>query len=207
MKKYIAELIGTYFLVFTIGNVVLGGSAGALAPLPIGLSLAVMIFALGHISGGHFNPAVSLAVYLRGKLDTKDFGPYVGAQVIGAVLAALTAQFLQGHGGAGTGVAHAVPAFVAELIGTFALATVVLNVATTKANQGNSFYGAAIGLTVTAMAFAVGGVSGGAFNPAVAIGGAVMGLFAWSQIWIYLVGCLAGGALAAIVFKSIKADD
>ena len=204
MKKYITELVGTFFLVLTIGNCVLGKAPTP--PIAIGLALAVMIFAGGHISGGHFNPAVTLAVWLRGKCDTKDIVPYILAQIIGAGAAAGVVKFLQGHGGDATGVANVAPALVAELLGTFALAWVVLNVATTKATNGNSFYGAAIGLTVTAMAFSLGPISGGAFNPAVAIGATMMGLFKASDLWIYLVACPAGGAAAALLFKGLKVE-
>jgi aquaporin Z len=204
MKKYIVELIGTFFLVFTVGNTVIGKSD--VAPLAIGLSLAVMIFAGGHISGGHFNPAVTLGVWLRGKCDTKDVVPYIAAQIIGAVLAAFAVKFLQGTGGT-AGDVKLGPAFVAELIGTFALVWVILNVATTKANANNSFYGLAIGMTVTAMAFALGPISGAAFNPAVAIGAVAMGLIKSGNLWIYLVACPLGGLLAAQVFKTIKADE
>lgn len=203
MKKYVVELLGTFFLVFTVGNTVIGKSD--VAPLAIGLSLMVMIFAGGHISGGHFNPAVTLAVWWRGKCDTKDVVPYIAAQIIGAVLAALVVIFLLGKGSAG-GVKIA-PAMVAEFLGTLALAWVVLNVATTKANANNSFYGLAIGMTVTAMAFALGPISGAAFNPAVAIGATAMGLIKSANLWLYLVACPLGGLAAAQLFKSLKADE
>lgn len=204
MKKYVVELIGTFFLVFTVGNTVIGKCD--IAPLAIGLSLMVMIFAGGHVSGGHFNPAVTLAVWWRGKCDSKDVVPYIAAQIIGAVLAALVVIFvLQGKGSAGD--VKVIPAIVAELLGTLALAWVVLNVATTKANANNSFYGLAIGMTVTAMAFALGPVSGAAFNPAVAIGATAMGLIKGGNLWIYLVACSLGGLAAAQIFKSLKIDD
>ena len=96
---------------------------------------------------------------------------------------------------------------IAEFLGTFALAYVVLNVATAKANTGNSYFGLAIGFTVLAMAFCFGDFSGGAFNPAVALGASIMKLFAWNNIWIYLVFCFAGGALAAIIFNLNNPDD
>lgn len=203
MKKYVIELVGTFFLVFTVGNTVIGKSD--VAPLAIGLSLMVMIFAGGHISGGHFNPAVTLAVWWRGKCDTKDVVPYIAAQIIGAVLAALVVIFLQGKGSAGD--VKIAPAMVAEFLGTLALAWVVLNVATTKANANNSFYGLAIGMTVTAMAFALGPISGAAFNPAVAIGATAMGLIKSANLWLYLVACPLGGLAAAQLFKSLKADE
>ena len=77
MNKYIVELIGTFFLVFTIGNVVIEPGAGPLAPLAIGAALMVMVYAGGHISGAHYNPAVTLAILIRGKCDAKDVAPYV----------------------------------------------------------------------------------------------------------------------------------
>jgi aquaporin Z len=200
MSKYLAELIGTFFLVLTIGCTVIGHGAGSLAPLAIGAALMVMIFAGGHISGGHFNPAVTLGVWLRGKCETKDVVPYMIFQLVGAVLAASVVSFLK----QGTAVAPlqpvTVPALVAEFLFTFALVYVVLNVATAKGTSGNSFYGLAIGFTVLVGAFSVGDISGGAFNPAVAVGISVMGLSSWSNLWIYLLADFAGGAVAAGAF-------
>ncbi len=204
MKKYIVELLGTFFLVFTIGNTVISGLP--IAPLAIGLALMVMVFAGGHISGGHFNPAVTLAVCWRGKCEWKDAVPYIASQVIGAVAAAFVVKFLRGAAPAGDGTSTIAQIFTAELLGTLALAWVVLNVATTKANANNSFYGLAIGMTVAAMAFSLGSISGGAFNPAVAIGAMAMGLIKGGNLWIYLIACPLGGIIAAQLFKSIKAD-
>lgn len=203
MKKYLVELIGTFFLVFAVGNSVIGGHA--LAPIGIGLTLAVMIFAGGHISGAHFNPAVTLAVWIRGRCATKDVVPYIAAQVIGAVLAGFLVTFLRGKGTAGD--IDVAKAIVAELAFTFALAWVVLNTATAKGTANNSFYGAAIGLTVTAGAIAVGDISGGAFNPAVAVGAVVMGLIKTSNLWLYLTICSAGGLLAGLLFKAVNSED
>jgi aquaporin Z len=95
MNKYIAEFIGTFFLVLTVGCTVIGNGAGAFAPLAIGSALMVVIFAGGHISGGHFNPAVTLGVWLRGKCEAKDVTPYMISQILGAVLAAFTVKFLK----------------------------------------------------------------------------------------------------------------
>jgi aquaporin Z len=167
----------------------------------------VMIFAGGHVSGGHFNPAVTLAVWMRGKCDTKDVGPYMAFQVVGAVLAAAVVKFFR----AGTVLTPGEPAMgaalLAEFLFTFALVFVVLNVATAKGTAGNSFYGLAIGMTVMTGAFAVGNISGGAFNPAVAIGITIMGLSAWSSIWIFLLANFLGGAAAALVFKAVNPAD
>lgn len=208
MNKYVVEFIGTFFLVFTVGNVVIEPGAGSLAPLAIGSVLMVMVFAGGHISGAHYNPAVTLAVLLRGKCDAKDAIPYICAQILAAAAAAACVLFLKGPEAKISPMELAVPqAIMAEILFTFALAFVVLNAATAKGTEGNSFYGLAIGFTVTAGAFAVGGISGGAFNPAVAVGITVMGLSSWANIWVYLVANFAGGALAAIVFKLVNPAD
>ena len=204
MKKYVVEFIGTFFLVLTVGCAVIGNGAGMFAPLAIGSVLMVMIFAGGHISGGHFNPAVTLGVWLRGKCEAKDVAPYMISQLIGAVLAAFTAEFLKG-GAAVTPLRPATaPALLAEFLFTFALVYVVLNTATDKDTSGNSFYGVAIGFTVLVGAYSVGSISGGAFNPAVAVGISAMGLSSWLNIWIYLVAEFAGGALAAGTFRALN---
>jgi aquaporin Z len=208
MNKYIVELIGTFFLVFTVGNVVLNPDVGVLGPLAIGSVLMVMIFAGGHISGGHFNPAVTLAATLRGACPKSDTVSYMIAQVAGGAVGALLAMFLWGGPAAAAidfGVEGIVPkAMLAEFLITFALCYVVLQVATAPANDGNSFYGLAIGFTVLVGAVTVGGISGGAFNPAVAAGLCFMKKAAWSSIWIYLVPQLAAGAAAAYVFMAVQ---
>jgi aquaporin Z len=166
----------------------------------------VMIFAGGHVSGGHYNPAVTLAVFLRGRCDKKDVVPYMVAQVAAGVVAALIATFLMGAG-TPMEIKNVPAALVAEFLFTFALAYVVLNTATAKGTSGNSFYGLAIGMTVMTGAFAVGGISGGAFNPAVAVGAAMMKLVHTSDIWIHLVADFAGGAVASFAFKVINPND
>jgi aquaporin Z len=207
MNKYTAEFIGTFFLVLTIGLTVIAGGAGVIPPLAIGSALMVMVFACGHISGAHFNPAVTLAVWIRGRCDRKDVAPYMLVQLIGAIVAAGIVKFLKG-GAAVTPMSLAPgPALLAEILFTFALAFVVLNVATAKGTSGNSFYGLAIGMTVMVGAFAVGDISGGVFNPAVALGISTMGLSSWANFWIYLVADFLGGAIAALTFKSLNPQD
>jgi len=205
MKKYLVEFIGTFFLVLAIGLNVIDPST-VVPPLAIGLTLMVIVYAGGHISGAHYNPAVTVAVWLRGRCATADVLPYFIAQIVGSVAAASVVLYFKGHGGTPAEIKTG-PALVAELIGTFCLAYVILNVATAKATAGNSFYGLAIGLTVTAMAFAFGGISGGVFNPAVAVGITVMKLSNVANIWIYLVANFAAGALAAMTFKFINPED
>jgi len=207
MKKYLVEFIGTFFLVLTVGMTVINPDAGVIAPLAIGSALMIMVYAGGHVSGGHYNPAVTIAVWLRGHCLTSDVPAYIGAQIAAGVVAAMTVLALKGDPTVTPGEIKIIPALVAELIGTFALCYVVLNVATAKATAGNSYYGLAIGFTVMVMAFALGGVSGGAFNPAVATGITVMHLAKASNLWIYLVGNFAAGALAALVFKFVNPED
>jgi aquaporin Z len=202
-RTLVVELIGTFFLVFTVGMVVIDPGAGVMAGLAIGTVLAVMIFAGGHISGGHFNPAVTLGVLLRGKTTIDVAVGYWVVQIVAAVLAAIAVTFMKPAmpAEALNGTLELGPALLAEFLFTFALVWVVLNVATSKDTAGNSFYGLAIGFTVLVGAYAVGSVSGGAFNPAVATGGSIMNIFSWSNIWIYFGAELVAGAAAALVFR------
>ncbi len=207
MNKYITEFIGTFFLVLTVGCTVVIGGAGVIAPLAIGSALMVMIYAGGHISGGHYNPAVTLGVYIRGRCPAKDLIPYWVAQFIGGVLAAVVVNCLRGDHTASPMQLKPGPALLAEFLYTFALVYVVVNSATAKGTAGNSFYGLAIGFTVLTGAFAVGSVSGAAFNPAVAVGISVLGLSTWTNIWIYLLADFAGGLVAGLVFKALNPTD
>lgn len=205
--KYLVEFIGTFFLVTTIGCTVIDGGAGVIPPLAIGSVLMVMIYAGGHVSGAHYNPAVTLAVFLRGKCPAKDVPGYMISQVAGAALAAGLVLFLKDSSKVETMKPDVIKALVAEFLFTFALCYVVLNVATSKAMWGNSSYGLAIGFTVLSGAFAVGSISGGAFNPAVAVGITVLGLSSPANIWIFLVANFGAAAVAASVFKLINPDD
>jgi len=207
MAKYLTEFIGTFFLVATIGFTVIAPGADHMAPLAIGAALMVMIYAGGHVSGGHYNPAVTLAVYLRGRCPAADIIPYWIAQITGAAVAAIIVLFMKGNPVV-TPMELDVPrALVAEFLYTFALCYVVLNIATAKGTSGNSAYGLAIGFTVLTGAYAVGGISGGAFNPAVAVGVTVMGLQSMANIWVFLVANFTGGVAAATIFKAINPQD
>jgi aquaporin Z len=209
MHKFVTEFIGTFFLVLTVCLSVL--TKAPLAELAIGSSLMIMVYMGGHISGGHYNPAVSLAVLLRGKLSPLDFVPYVVAQLLGGVAAALIANLILRNAAKSTFAlapadnVGAWGAVLVEALYTFALCLVVLNVATSKKTEGNSYYGLAIGFTIVAAAIAGGGLSGGAFNPAVGTGPTVVHALVssgtLSNLWIYWVGPLLGGAAAAGIFK------
>ena len=204
MSRYVTELVGTFFLVLTVGLTVTNGTP--MAPIAIGSVLMVMVYMGGHISGAHYNPAVSVAILIRGKMEARDLVPYVLAQVSGAILASLAVMFLAGDtfAPAPDPEAGLVTVLMAEGLFTFALALVVLNVATDDATAGNSYYGLAIGFTVLVGIFAVGAISGGVFNPAVGTGpilvDALAGDGAFNQLWIYWAGPILGGIAAAGVF-------
>ena len=206
MRNAVVEFIGTFYLVLTAGSAVLGAGPGVIPPLAVRAALMVMIYVGGHISGAHYNPAVSLGVLLRGRLSAAELAPYWIAQVAGASAAAGVVIFLRGAAAAPT-ITQPAPAFVAELAFTFALAYVVLNVATAKRTSGNSYFGLAIGFTVLAGAFAVGSVSGALFNPAVAVAAMILGLLPAHTIWLYVIAELLGGTLAAFVFRFLNPDD
>jgi aquaporin Z len=205
MNRYVTEFTGTFFLVFTIGCSVLVGTP--MAPLAIGAVLMVMVYMGGHVSGAHYNPAVSLGLVLRGSFAASEFGAYVAAQLLGAVAASLAVWLVTGRTFVPAPSANAtiVAALLVEVLYTAALALVVMNVATAPATAGNSFYGLAIGFTVGAGAFAGGPISGGAFNPAVGLGPAlvhaIIGHGSISHVWLYIVGPGIGSAIAAAVFK------
>lgn len=206
--KLLYEFIGTFFLVLTVGMTVLNpDAAGIMAPLAIGSVLAVMVYAGGHISGGHYNPAVSLAVYMRGKFTTKDLFSYWIVQLIAGILAGFLTLYFKGVQPQVAMNMETTKAFLAEFIFTFALCYVVLNVATAKETKGNSYFGWAIGFTVLVGAYAVGAISGAAFNPAVALGITIMNLSVWSNLWVFFAANLLGGACAALVFKSAHNKD
>jgi aquaporin Z len=207
-RKYVVEVIGTFFLVFTVAAC--GFSHSAFTPLAAGAALMVMVYAGGHISGGHYNPAVTLAALWRRRIGFGDAVAYWIVQFGAGAVAGVLARAVVNPPAVATlhPTGHALTATaVVELLFTFALCYVVLNVATSKDQPGNSFFGLAIGFTVLAGAFAVGGISGGAFNPAVTLGAAVGGLFAWSTLWVYIVVQAVAGTAAGLIFRALNPDD
>jgi aquaporin Z len=208
--KPLVEFVGTFLFLLTIALIVSQGSP--FAPLVIGSALMVMVYMGGHVSGGHYNPAVSLAVFIRGKMTGSDMGIYWLTQIVAGILAFMVGGWITGQTVAiapGTGV-DATKALTIEILYTFALCIVVLNVATAQATAGNSFYGLAIGFTIVIAAFAGGGISGGAFNPAVGIGAtvanAVMDGGPWSNLWLYIVGPFVGALIAGLIFKAMSVE-
>lgn len=197
MRKYIVEFIGTFFLMIAVFFTD--------SPYAVGAMLMGVIYAGGHISRAHYNPAVTLAFWLCGECEHKDVFPYVIAQLLAAALAALCALTFD-KGGLGDQILITGPAVFGEALGTFALVFIILNVAIAHNNAGNQFYGLAIAAIVVGCAFAFGSISGAAFNPAVAFGACVAGTFAWSNIWIYLLTNFATAAVTAYVFMYVVGD-
>jgi aquaporin Z len=187
--------------------IALSGAAGSLAPLAIGAALTAMVYMGGHISGAHYNPAVSFGIFLRRKIGPVEMLAYWAAQLGGAVLAFVLGYLVSGHS---PGI-HPGPkidifqALAVEILFTAALVLVILNVAFTKALQGNSFYGIAIGFTIAAAIFVGGPISGGAYNPAVGIGAtlgsAIYAGGGWSDVWLYVVGPLVGAAIGSAIHR------
>lgn len=207
MKKYIAEFLGVFFLILTIGLTV-NSVTGIMAPVAIGCVLIVMIYACFHISGAHFNPAVTIAVLIRKKIALGEAIPYILFQLLGAVAGSYLVIFFNSDKPATEIMPLPITkSIVAEIVGTFVLVFVILNVATSKATAGNNYFGLAIGLTVTAMAYSLGSISGGAFNPAVALATSLMKMTAWYDIWIFLVGNLSGAIVAALLFNFLNGSE
>lgn len=207
MKKYTVEFIGTFFLVLTMGMTLIEPGAGNLAPLAVGAILMVMVYVGNHISGSHYNPAITLAVWLRGRFEASDIIGYMISQLLGAALAAFMVRFLKGGHEVIPTTLDITATLLAEIIFTFALAYVFLIVLTAKKTKGNIYFGLVIGFTVIAGMYAMSSVSIGVFNPAAAFGISIMGMNSWINIWIYFIANFLGGALAAIFFNYLYPDD
>jgi aquaporin Z len=206
MKRSLIECLGSFFLVFMV--------AMGTGPLAVAAMLMAWVYIGGYISGAHYNPAVSLAAAYSGKLHRRELGAYMLAQIVGGCLAYILATFLLGHihvpaPAAGVTIFQA---FIVEILLAFVLSMVVLTVATSKKYAGNYVFGFAIGFTIPALAALGQTTSGGLFNPAIAIGSATVGLFygvplAWDNLFMYVIGALLGGLLAAHAFKYFVLDE
>lgn len=204
MKKYAVEFIGTFFLVLTIG---LSGN-----PVAIGAVLAALVYMGGYISGAHYNPAITLAIWMRRKMSGTEAIYYVVTQMVAAMAAAGVYYALKGSVmlvAPGVGVNFWV-ALLAEIIFTFLLVSVVLHTAVSAKAKNNDYYGLAIGFALLVGAFSVGPISGGAFNPAVGLGPNLVDFSSISNHWVnlglYLVGPLVGGAIAALAFGFVTGE-
>lgn len=213
--KYLAEFVGTYFLVLTFGCNVLVSSVGA--ALSIGSMLTVMTFSLGSVSGAHLNPAITVTVFLsgRGLMPLRRSFFYICAQLMGACLAGVSSMSICGGSFAlePVGRNSAFSAGIVESIYTAALCYVVLNVTTTEKQDGNQYFGLAIGFTVVAATLAIGGISGCSLNPAVAVGLAFASTFTrgllGSMVYLplYVFAPFAGSIVAFGLFYSVRKVD
>ena len=200
MKKLFIELFGTYFLVLIIGL-----SSGN--PIAVGFGLMVLVYCGAHISGAHYNPAVTLAMLLQKEISPLDSIKYFLSQTLGSTLAALSIYLMNTNMQVQPVLGDSIyPIFFSEIIFTFMLVFVILNVAKHPNLKGNSFYGLAIGLTVMAGIFSVGPISGAVFNPAVSLGPSIIDMVTDNGVshyflWYYLVFPFIGSVLAVLSFK------
>ena len=208
LKKYLVEMIGTFFLVLTVGMTALCPTAGVVPPLAIGAVFMVMVYAGCHISGGHYNPAISLAATLRGALPLEELLHYWAFQLFGAALASAAVVYFT-YGKPVTPASFDLYQLLfAEFLFTFALCYVVLQTATSKSNEGNSYYGLAIGFTVLVGAFCVGGTACiGAFNPAVAFAAGILSLTTCKLVCSTILANLVAGVCAALVYKFVYSSE
>lgn len=206
MKKVIVEFIGTFFLVFAVLSAAVSGIPPEFAPIAVGAVLTGVIYAGGHISKAHYNPAVTIAFFLRGKIRSSEVLPFIGSQCLAAALGALIVGIVFPPTEIQAASISTGPSLIAEALFTFALVFVILNVAIDKRIEGNQFYGIAIGLIVVGGAYTVGSVSSAVFNPAVALGSMLNGLLPWSALWIYLVANFTGAIGAAVCFQIVGED-
>ena len=207
MKKYITEFIGTFFLVFAIGNVIFEPGIGIMGPIAVGCTLLGVIYAGGHISKAHYNPAITLAFLLRRGMDRKDLPGYLIAEITGAAAAMLTCMYLYDFPSPTQLPLEIGPTLIVEFLGTFMLAFVIMNVATAKALTNNGFYGLAIACTVVGLAYSVGAISGASFNPAVSVALVINGMLDIPNFILHLIPQCVGGAAAAYTYLYLVPDE
>ena len=205
MNKYTIEFLGTFFLVLIIGL--------SQNPVAIGLGLAVLVYMGAHISGAHYNPVVSLAMLINNQIELKEFSFYLASQLLGSVVATYFIMLLGNDFNVVSNTNDISSFFIAEILFTFLLVFVILNVALNKNLKGNQFYGLAIGLTVTAGAFTVGNISGAVFNPAVSFGPSLFSFIdpqvlgtniSSSDFFIYyLISGIIGSVIASYLYKKV----
>ena len=211
MKKYLAELIGTCTLVvlgcgtaMLVGCDAAAGGGYILTALAFGLAIVASAYCIGNISGCHVNPAVSLGVLLSGGMDKKEFGGYVIAQCLGALIGSGLLALIFKLGG----VQDMTGGLLIEIVLTFIFVLCILGVTSKKAGHG-SFGGLIIGLTLTGVHILGIGLTGTSVNPARSLGPALVALFAGNSapiacLWVFIVGPLAGAALAAFTYKALE---
>jgi len=200
------EFIGTFFMVFAIGCVIYQPSIGIMGPVAIGFTLMGMIYAGGHISKAHYNPAITLAFFLRKGMNRKDVPGYLTGEIMGASLAMLTCMYLFDFPESSVKQLLISPTIIVEFLGTFALAFVIMNVATAKAICGNGFYGLAISAIVVGLAYSVGPISGASFNPAVSLSLWIAGILDLPHFILHLIPQCTGAAAAVYMYLYLVPD-
>ncbi len=198
MKRLIMELLGTFFLVLTLA---ITGNA-----LAAGLMLMAWIYIGAYVSGAHYNPLVSLAVKLTGRLSWRELVYYWGAQILGGIAAYTVASAVINRLNIPQPNAELLPAFIFEVLLAFVFALTILVVAVSNKYKDSYIFGFAIGLTLFALATVGGNISGGLFNPAIALGANLAGVFKgmpimWPVVFMYVGGGLLGGFLAAHAYR------
>lgn len=204
VNKLIAEFIGTFFLYLIIAMCVITPGAESLTPLAVGLGLAALVYACGHISKAHFNPATTITFTVAGTHPKRDFWPYISVIVLAAICAAITARFLNTHGDVAAVVTldpHPLRLIVGEFLFTFALMWICVNVAIAKTTRGNEFYALAIGAIVAAGAYAIGPVTFAAFNPAITLAMCLNDFIPWSMFPLYVLAQSAAALAAGLLFR------
>lgn len=208
MRNYVMEFLGTFFFVLAIGLTE--------DPIAFGVMLMAMVYIGAHISGAHYNPAVSLGVYLRGKLHSSLLAGYMMAQTAGAFIAAaffnhLAGKFLLPSPSADFALWEV---GVIEGLFAFVLVMVVLTVTSTSKLRNNDIYGVAIGFTLFAIALSGRMVSGGVYNPAIIVGSALFNAlkggemaFTIHALIAYVAGPLIGGAAASYAFEYLNPEE
>ena len=213
MKKYLAEFIGTFFFTFTIGTAAVHGASpdgvgSSFAALASGLVLMAMVYAGGHTSGAHYNPAITLGAFVRGRCEKKDVGPYIISQLLAAFVGGAAASIVTGIDSAPVmSFDNTAAVLLSEFLFTFALTFVFLKSSTASANVGNSFYGLAVGGTFAAGVITVGSISLGGFNPAVSLIFAISGKLSWVDSWMHFLPQVLAGLSAGFAFKAIGPDE
>jgi aquaporin Z len=208
-RALVIEAVGTGVLVIIIAMASV--NAGVMAPLAIGLGLAALVYMGGPVSGAHYNPAVSLCLAMTRALPMERLGPYAAAQCVGAIVGASVACAMTGEAvvpAPGVDVAWW-RALITEAVFTFMLCIVIIGAAVAPASKGRGYFGLAIGLTILAAALAGGPISGGVYNPGVALGLAALGLSRGidaSHVWLYLIGPVIGALAATLLSPAIVGE-
>ncbi|MEQ9426006.1 MAG: aquaporin [Cyclobacteriaceae bacterium] len=207
MRNYIVEFLGTLLLMFFVGMVVVNPTPLWFAPMSIGAILIALVYAGGPISGAHYNPSVTIAFWLRGRIGAKDAIIYIIIQLAAAIAVSYLVLYMKGFPDDTQALTPDMDKIlIAEFIGTFVLCYVYLSAFTSQKGAGNSYYGMAVGFAVIAGSYALANSSGAFFNPTVSFGQSIIEKSSWDNLWIYLVAQLLAGITAGFTFKFVEEE-